>query len=221
MQEFEEDYYDILGVAETATLEEIRSAYIQLAKKLHPDRFPNEPEKRSWAQAEFAKVTRAHDVVSDEARRDEYNAFRKLIKDRQQQIITMQGADASSGAAATAAQAVVFTEETKSKWAEKHLLRADELFGRKIYHEAESALKEAIRLVPADTRFHNKLAEIYIARGWRTLAMTEIQTSIRLDPKNHEAKMLELKVKSMVTAAKPAQAKKGFFDQFKGMMGGK
>ena len=44
MQEFEEDYYAILGIESDASQEDIRKAYLSLAKKLHPDRFPNDPE---------------------------------------------------------------------------------------------------------------------------------------------------------------------------------
>ena len=70
MLEYNEDFYAVLGVEETAAPEEIRKAYLKLAKKLHPDRFPNDPEKRAEAQAEFSKVTRAHDVLSDAKQRD-------------------------------------------------------------------------------------------------------------------------------------------------------
>jgi curved DNA-binding protein CbpA len=224
MQEFEEDYYAILGVEPQATLEEIRAAYIALAKKLHPDRFPNEPEKKIQAQAEFAKVTRAHEVIADVERRAEYDAFRKLLKERQA-MVTVQGTP-QVGTAEAQAQAAVLTEATKLKWAERHLARADEMFRKQKNHEAETAVKEALRLIPTDPRFHNKLAEIYLARGWKTLANTEIQTVLRLDPKNHDAKMLDMKLKSLTRQdsgtgpKKPSgkTEKKGFLDQIKEML---
>src|ERR1700733_6551369 len=80
MQEFEEDYYAVLGVDETAPTDEIRKAFLRLAKKLHPDRYPNDPEKRALAQTEFAKVTHAHEIVSDAQRRAEYDTLRSLSK---------------------------------------------------------------------------------------------------------------------------------------------
>ncbi len=85
MQEFEEDSYAVLGVEESASQEEIRKAYLALAKKLHPDRFPNDAEKRLLAQSEFAKVSRAHDVVSDAERRAEYDVVRMLTRKRNSQ----------------------------------------------------------------------------------------------------------------------------------------
>ncbi len=80
MQEFEEDYYAVLGVEETAPPEEIRKAFLRLAKKLHPDRYPNDAEKRALAQTEFAKVTRAHEIISDAQRRAEYDTLRSLSR---------------------------------------------------------------------------------------------------------------------------------------------
>ena len=88
MQEFEEDYYATLGVEIDASQEEIRRAYLALAKKLHPDRFPNDAEQRAIAQKEFAKVTRAHDVIGDSERRGEYDALRSLAKRRSEIVST-------------------------------------------------------------------------------------------------------------------------------------
>lgn len=110
-------------------------------------------------------------------------------------------------------------ENINIKWANKHLSRADDLFRRRNYKEAETALKEAIRLVPTDPRYHNKLAEVYLARGWKTLAMTEVQSALRNDPKNAEAKNLEAKVKALAREKSQTQQmnrpKKGFFEQLK------
>ncbi|MBX9947696.1 MAG: DnaJ domain-containing protein [Candidatus Obscuribacterales bacterium] len=233
MQEFEEDYYAVLGVEESASQEEIRKAYLALAKKLHPDRFPNDPEKRMVAQSEFAKVSRAHDVVSDAERRAEYDAVRLLTRKRHSQSnLSAVSADAPGDAEAQSSDAPLSStgnfqipgneteeENINIKWANKHLSRADDLFRRRNYKEAETALKEAIRLVPTDPRYHNKLAEVYLARGWKTLAMTEVQSALRNDPKNAEAKNLEAKVKALAREKAQTQQmqrpKKSFFEQLK------
>ena len=233
MQEFEEDYYAVLGVEESASQEEIRKAYLALAKKLHPDRFPNDAEKRLLAQSEFAKVSRAHDVVSDAERRAEYDAVRLLTRKRHSQnnlsAISPDNAQDGDGQPADVPLSNTgnfqisgneFEEENINiKWANKHLSRADDLFRRRNYKEAETALKEAIRLVPTDPRYHNKLAEVYLARGWKTLAMTEVQSALRNDPKNAEAKNLEAKVKALAREKSQTQQmnrpKKGFFEQLK------
>lgn len=222
MQELEEDYYGILGIQESASQEEIRSAYIQLAKKLHPDRYPNDPEKRQQAQTEFAKVTRAHDVIADETRRAEYDAFRKLIKERQS-LITIQGEESMRQTFTATGSHAAFTGVDKQKWAEKHIARADELLGKNRDKDAETAIKEAIRLVPTEARFHVKLAEIYMTRGWKTLALTEIQAALKNDPKNMDAKMMEMKIKAQNRGAENKQSAKkaGILDQLKGLLGGK
>ncbi len=233
MQEFEEDYYAVLGVEESASQEEIRKAYLALAKKLHPDRFPNDPEKRMVAQSEFAKVSRAHDVVSDAERRAEYDAVRLLTRKRHSQSnLSAVGQDAPVDGEGQLTDAPLSStgnfqipgneteeENINIKWANKHLSRADDLFRRRNYKEAETALKEAIRLVPTDPRYHNKLAEVYLARGWKTLAMTEVQSALRNDPKNAEAKNLEAKVKALAREKAQTQQmqrpKKSFFEQLK------
>ena len=106
-------------------------------------------------------------------------------------------------------------ETINVKWANKHLLRADELLKRRRYQEAETAMKEAIRLCPKEPRYHNKLAEIYHARGWNTLAMTEVQTTLRIDPRDPEARTLEARIKNTINADGKGAKKKGFFDQLK------
>src|SRR5438045_3916784 len=71
--EFEEDYYGILGVDDEAAPEDVRKAYLKLAKKLHPDRFPNDEQGKQAAQIEFRRVTQAHYVLGEPDRRAEYD----------------------------------------------------------------------------------------------------------------------------------------------------
>jgi molecular chaperone DnaJ len=65
------DLYEVLGVARTATAEEIRKAYRQAALKHHPDRNSGDPQ----AAARFKEATEAFQVLSDEAKRPIYDQY--------------------------------------------------------------------------------------------------------------------------------------------------
>lgn len=67
------DYYRILGVAENASADEIKKAYRRLAKQYHPDANPNNKE----AADRFKEISEANGVLSDEAKRKQYDAVRK------------------------------------------------------------------------------------------------------------------------------------------------
>lgn len=67
------DYYQILGVAETATTDEIKKAFRRLAKQHHPDRNPNNPQ----AADKFKEINEAHDVLSDADKRKKYDQLRR------------------------------------------------------------------------------------------------------------------------------------------------
>ena len=69
------DFYAVLGVAETATAEEITKAYRQLARRLHPDANPGDRA----AEERFKEVTAAYEVIGDAARRAEYDEARRLV----------------------------------------------------------------------------------------------------------------------------------------------
>jgi molecular chaperone DnaJ len=65
------DLYAELGVKRTATSEEIKKAYRKLARKHHPDVNPGNRD----AEERFKRVSFAHDVLSDDAKRKAYDEF--------------------------------------------------------------------------------------------------------------------------------------------------
>ncbi|MGY1686811.1 molecular chaperone DnaJ [Geodermatophilus sp. SYSU D00867] len=71
----EKDYYAALGVSQGADAAEIKKAYRQLARDLHPDKNPGNTQ----AEARFKEVSEAYDVLSDPKRRAEYDDARRLF----------------------------------------------------------------------------------------------------------------------------------------------
>ena len=71
---FENDYYAVLGVAESATNEEITKAYRKLARKYHPDANPGDAS----AEERFKEISAAYDVVGDESTRPDYDQARRM-----------------------------------------------------------------------------------------------------------------------------------------------
>src|SRR5204862_6803232 len=65
------DYYEVLGVARTATEVEIKSAYRKLALKYHPDRNPGDKS----AEEQFKECAEAYAVLADAEKRGLYDRF--------------------------------------------------------------------------------------------------------------------------------------------------
>lgn len=64
------DYYDILGVSKTASVEEIKQAYRRMAQKHHPDKGGGKE-----AEARFKEINEAYQVLGDAGKRASYDQF--------------------------------------------------------------------------------------------------------------------------------------------------
>lgn len=67
------DYYEILGVAKDATVQQIKKAYRSKALKYHPDRV--EEGKKKVAEEKFKEISEAYGVLSDPKKRQMYDQY--------------------------------------------------------------------------------------------------------------------------------------------------
>src|SRR5688500_20060181 len=65
------DYYEVLGIAREASLDDIKKAYRKLAVKYHPDKNPGDKD----AEEKFKEAAEAYGVLSDEEKRARYDRY--------------------------------------------------------------------------------------------------------------------------------------------------
>uniref|UniRef100_UPI00193A3DF3 dnaJ homolog subfamily B member 6-A-like n=1 Tax=Styela clava TaxID=7725 RepID=UPI00193A3DF3 len=67
---YNKNYYRTLGVSENASMDEIKKAYKNLAKKWHPDKNPNE---KDLSEKKFKEISEAYHVLCDGTKRYDYD----------------------------------------------------------------------------------------------------------------------------------------------------
>jgi molecular chaperone DnaJ len=65
------DYYEVLGVAKSASADEIKKAYRKVAMQFHPDRNPGDKA----AEEKFKEAAEAYEVLSDQEKKAQYDRF--------------------------------------------------------------------------------------------------------------------------------------------------
>ncbi|MDD5097285.1 MAG: molecular chaperone DnaJ [Candidatus Omnitrophica bacterium] len=89
------DYYEILGVSKSSSLDEVKKAYRELALRFHPDRVPQDQKKA--AEEKFKEMSEAYAVLSDSQKRSLYDQYgHSGIDQKYAQEDIFKGADFSS-----------------------------------------------------------------------------------------------------------------------------
>ena len=189
------DFYEVLGVAKTATVAEIRQAYLRLAREKHPDRFPD-PQEKQKAQELFKQATEAFNTLSNERSRQAYDA--EIAKPKLTAPVEI-AADAYQRAAQKA-QEGDFQEAMQLLRLAVHHVPAEPRYHAALakilaknphwIREAISELDEAIRLNGNDAGMHYEMARLLHQQGLRLRARRSIETALRLAPAHPEIQRL-------------------------------
>ena len=185
MELWEEDLYELLGVSPDASPEEVKKAYKKLAIELHPDRFPDDADKRAEATERFGKITNAYNVLKDEEQKAEYDFARRMLGGMSAGP-SAGGAPGGAGAGAGAASAVQdeAVSDLKKSQAQNQYDQGKVYHGAKNWQKAIACYKEAIRLDPTVADYHAYLGVAYKQQGLKTPANNAFASAYKIDKKH-------------------------------------
>lgn len=181
------DHYETLGVPRTASIADVRKAYLTIARERHPDRFTDAAAKVE-AQEIFQKATEAFNTLTNERARAEYDA--ELAKPKlttpadiaadaySRGVALLEGRDVA-GAVEVFRQAVyMMPQEARYHAALGRALSLDPRTAR----EAVQALEQAAQLAPGNAHLHLELATVLEKQGLSIRARRAAEVALRLAP---------------------------------------
>lgn len=168
-------HYEVLGVAETASADEIRRAYRRLVLRYHPDR-----NRSTDAAHRFHQVAQSYQVLSDPERRANYDAMLRLQRSRKEPGRTTTEHTAA-GAAGSSRR-----PSARSRTADiaNTLGEAARYFAQGKYGLAESAARRVLQLSPKEAMAHAILGDIASIQQRMDSALKHYAFAMQLDPNN-------------------------------------
>lgn len=223
-------YYQVLGVSIDAPAAQIQTAFFQLAKKWHPDRLgPEFDDMRAEATKVFARMSEAHQVLSDSRQRQEYDKVLESgggAADEQEKVqAVLRGTMAYQ-------KAEILLKKNNFEAAEREARKAVEEDPDQADHVALLAwiraqkpgadleqllrtLSDAVRKEPNNQRIRWYRGQLYKRVGKDTRAINDFRTIIELNP-NHLDASREIRLYEMrKTSSRPPTPSKGIGRWFK------
>lgn len=201
------DYFEVLGVSQAATMQEIKDCYHVLARNFHPDRFhQGPPELRNEIESAFARLAQAYETLSDSSLRASYE--KQLLAKAAPAGSNPKGAADRNlkSAEISFRQGMEALQDKRPDDAIRFLAQAAHLAPREALYRAhygsalaqrpnsrrtaESELHAALAIEPNNATFRLMLAELYRTAGLRRRAQNEAARALAADPKNEAARAL-------------------------------
>jgi len=222
-----QNYYEMLGVPIKAASAEISAAFFQLAKKWHPDRLGPElePVKADVVKL-FAKMTEAHQTLTDDQRRRDYD---ELVKDGGGTEAEQEEVNKIMNAVVAYQKATVYYRkgnlldaemlakqamegdpgqgEYTALWVQCNSQRADRA-AKGDYRDLIALMDEAVKKEPESEKVRMARGELLKRAGKLDQAQTDFRYVARYFPKNLEAAR-EVRLFTMRGGEAPAQKKAG------------
>lgn len=159
------DPYQVLGVSPSATDEQIKSAYRELARKYHPDNYVNNP-LADLAQEKMKEINEAYDQIQRQRK-------------QQQQSYSGQ-ASANRGYSNTGYSRQSYSGQGRSQFADiRQLLNSNRL------SEAEELL-EGIPQQRRDAEWYYLRGRVFYVHGWLDQAYSYYTRAVQMNPGNAE-----------------------------------
>ncbi|MBC8103958.1 MAG: DnaJ domain-containing protein [Cytophagales bacterium] len=181
------NFYQVLGVTETATLDEIKKRYRTLARQLHPDVNPDDPQ----APRKFAEVTEAYKALSDSNSRAVHDFELARVKERQESAARRRAsAYPSSPTGRTpprpAPAAANSTPGTSPATPDSSRLvaQAQAAFVRNRLIEARTLAEQALRLNRRNAQAYEVLGDVFRLQDKVDEAMNMYSMALQINPRN-------------------------------------
>ena len=188
------DYYSLLEIWPTASVEEIKRNYFRLAKLYHPDAAGDTVENRE----RFKSINEAYSVLSDQQKRLAYDeSLRKaktskdagslLESDRRSANLSFQQAkEAMRGGrfdkAALLFKSAMKYDPTNPAYCSWYGFCLGMLNTR--LHEARDACRKAVQMEYYNADYHANLGFVYFKAGLKQVAIKHFKEALKWDPEN-------------------------------------
>lgn len=178
------NYYDVMGVPQTASQDEIKKRYRTLARQLHPDVNPNDPN----AARKFSEVAEAYRVLGDSSSRAVHDFELTKAKERQEASARRrasaypssapppQPASPRSGASSSGAS----TTPDSSRL----VAQAQAAFVRNRLVEARTLAEQALRLNRRNAQAYEVLGDVFRLQNKVDEAMNMYSMALQINPRN-------------------------------------
>lgn len=188
------DYYSILEIWPTASVEEIKKDYFRLAKLYHPDAAGDTPENRE----RFKLINEAYSVLSDAQKRATYDELLRKTKNSKDAVAIQEKDRRSAGLSfSQAKEAMRSGRFDKAALLFKAAIKYDPtnpayhswygfclgMLNTRL-HEARDACLKAIQMEFYNADYHANLGFVYFKAGLKKVAIKHFKEALKWDPDN-------------------------------------